>query len=110
MSKLLSTITIMCMTIAGCSKPALLPHVLGNVQDPANATPQALNNAALPTNTSSASQISSNNSKPPMKLSHVDTILLVENIEVSKSFYSGKLGLEVLHDWQTMIVYKERFA
>jgi predicted enzyme related to lactoylglutathione lyase len=45
-----------------------------------------------------------------MKLTHVDTILLVENIENSRSFYSGILGLEMLHDWQTMLVYKERLA
>ena len=45
-----------------------------------------------------------------MKLSHIDTILLVQNIERSKAFYSGILELEVLHDWQTMLVYKERFA
>jgi len=45
-----------------------------------------------------------------MKLSHIDTILLVENIETSRAFYSDTLGLELLHDWQTMLVYKERFA
>lgn len=45
-----------------------------------------------------------------MKLSHIDTILLVENIETSRVFYSGTLGLELLQDWQTMLVYKERFA
>ncbi len=45
-----------------------------------------------------------------MKLSHIDTILLVENIETSRAFYSGTLGLQLLHDWQTMLVYKERFA
>jgi catechol 2,3-dioxygenase-like lactoylglutathione lyase family enzyme len=45
-----------------------------------------------------------------MKLTHVDTIVLVENIEISRKFYTDRLGLEVLHDWQTMVVFKERFA
>ena len=45
-----------------------------------------------------------------MKLKHIDTILLVEKIEASKRFYLETLGLEILHDWQTMVVFKERFA
>ena len=45
-----------------------------------------------------------------MKLKHIDTILLVKDIEVSRRFYSKVLELEIEHDWQTMLVYKERFA
>jgi catechol 2,3-dioxygenase-like lactoylglutathione lyase family enzyme len=45
-----------------------------------------------------------------MKLKHIDTILLVHNIEISKRFYEETLGLEILHDWKTMIVFKDRFA
>jgi len=43
-------------------------------------------------------------------MKHVDTILLVEDIQRSKEFYLKVLGLEVLHDWDVMIVFKERFA
>ena len=41
---------------------------------------------------------------------HVDTIVLVEDIEVSKKFYMEVIGLEILHDWGNMIVFKERFS
>jgi catechol 2,3-dioxygenase-like lactoylglutathione lyase family enzyme len=45
-----------------------------------------------------------------MKLKHINTILLVDNIEISRKFYSEILGLEVLHDWQTIVIYQEKFA
>ena len=45
-----------------------------------------------------------------MKLNHVETILLVENIETSKRFYRDVLGLEILHDWGAMVVFKDRLA
>jgi len=45
-----------------------------------------------------------------MKLKHIDTIVLVNNIEVSKKFYLETLGLEILHDWNVMIVFKNRFS
>jgi predicted enzyme related to lactoylglutathione lyase len=45
-----------------------------------------------------------------MKLKHKDTILLVENIEISKRFYSQTLGLEILHDGGSMVVFDERLA
>lgn len=43
-------------------------------------------------------------------LRHVDTIILVENIEISKSFYTKVMGLEILHDWDNMVIFKERFS
>jgi predicted enzyme related to lactoylglutathione lyase len=43
-------------------------------------------------------------------LKHVDTIVLVEDIEKSKKFYTDVIGLEILHDWGSMVVFKERFA
>lgn len=45
-----------------------------------------------------------------MKLKQVDTILLVQSMVVSRQFYTGLLGLEILHDWQTMLVFKERLS
>jgi catechol 2,3-dioxygenase-like lactoylglutathione lyase family enzyme len=45
-----------------------------------------------------------------MKLKQVDTILLVENIETSKYFYVDILKLEILYDWKTMLVFKDRLA
>lgn len=45
-----------------------------------------------------------------MKLKHVETILLVENIETSKRFYQDVLGLEILHDWGAMVVFKDHLA
>lgn len=41
---------------------------------------------------------------------HVDTIVLVSDIEKSKLFYTDIMRLEILHDWGNMIVFKERFA
>jgi predicted enzyme related to lactoylglutathione lyase len=43
-------------------------------------------------------------------MKHVDTIVLVNDIYQSKEFYSAIMGLEILHDWGNMIVFKERFA
>lgn len=31
-------------------------------------------------------------------------------VEIQKRFYEDVLGLEVLHDWDAMIVFKERFG
>lgn len=41
---------------------------------------------------------------------HIDTIILVEDIEVSRRFYEEIMGLDVLHDWGNMIVFSERFS
>lgn len=41
---------------------------------------------------------------------HIDTIILVEDIEVSRRFYEEIMGLDVLHDWGNMIVFRERFS
>lgn len=43
-------------------------------------------------------------------MKHVDTIILVEDIHRSKKFYTDVIGLEILHDWDAMIVFKDRFA
>lgn len=45
-----------------------------------------------------------------MQLHHVDTILLVEDIAISKKFYAQVLGMEILHDWGAMVVFKDRLA
>ena len=41
---------------------------------------------------------------------HVDTIVLVEDIERSKKFYTEIIGLDILHDWGNMVVFRERFS
>lgn len=43
-------------------------------------------------------------------MKQVDTIILVKDIKISHQFYSGILGLEVLHDWKSMIIYRNRLA
>ena len=43
-------------------------------------------------------------------MKHVDTIVLVNDLERSKVFYTQMIGLEILHDWGNMIVFKSRFA
>lgn len=43
-------------------------------------------------------------------MKQVDTIVLVKDIKKSDQFYKEAFGLEVLHDWQTMIIYKNRLA
>ncbi|WMJ86873.1 VOC family protein [Anaerocolumna sp. MB42-C2] len=41
---------------------------------------------------------------------HADTIVLVEDINVSKEFYINVMGLEILYDWENMVIFKERFS
>ena len=43
-------------------------------------------------------------------MKHVDTIVLVEDIQRSKTFYTETLGLEILHDWGNMLIFTERFS
>ncbi len=41
---------------------------------------------------------------------HVDTIVLVDDIKVSKEFYIDIIGLEILYDWENMVIFKDRFS
>ncbi len=43
-------------------------------------------------------------------MKHVDTIILVEDIETSKEFYINTIGLEILYDWGNMVIFKDRFS
>ncbi len=43
-------------------------------------------------------------------MKHVDTIVLVEDIKVSKEFYINVIGLEILYDWDNMVIFKDRFS
>ncbi len=43
-------------------------------------------------------------------MKHIDTIVMVEDIKVSKEFYSNIMGLEIVYDWGNMVVFKERFS
>lgn len=43
-------------------------------------------------------------------MKQVDTILLVRDIKKSDEFYRNIFGLEVLHNWEVMMVYKNRLA
>lgn len=43
-------------------------------------------------------------------MKHIDTIILVNDLAASKAFYTKLIGLEILHDWGNMAVFKERFA
>lgn len=43
-------------------------------------------------------------------MKQVDTIVLVEDIKKSREFYEGNFKLEILHDWESMIIYKNRLA
>lgn len=43
-------------------------------------------------------------------MKQVDTIVLVKDIKISKEYYSEILNLEVLHDWESMVVFKNRLA
>lgn len=43
-------------------------------------------------------------------MKHVDTIVLVEDIKVSKGFYINMIGLEILYDWGNMVIFKDRFS
>jgi predicted enzyme related to lactoylglutathione lyase len=44
------------------------------------------------------------------KMKHIDSIILVNDLEASKAFYTKLMGLEILHDWSNMVVFKERFS
>ena len=44
------------------------------------------------------------------RMKHVDTIVLVEDIEVSKEFYGNIMGLEILYDGGNMVIFKDRFS
>jgi catechol 2,3-dioxygenase-like lactoylglutathione lyase family enzyme len=43
-------------------------------------------------------------------MKHVDTIILVQDIKRSRAFYVDLLGLEILHDWEVMLIFKDRFT
>ncbi|NJL72789.1 MAG: hypothetical protein HC888_15090 [Candidatus Competibacteraceae bacterium] len=43
-------------------------------------------------------------------MKQVDTIVLVKDIEKTREFYTRHFHLEILHDWKTMIVFKNRLA
>lgn len=43
-------------------------------------------------------------------MKQVDTIVLVKNIKEIDIFYRNILGLEILHDWGDMLIYKNRLA
>ncbi len=43
-------------------------------------------------------------------MKHVNTILLVNDIETSKHFYTETLGLKIRDDWQTMVVFEGDLA
>lgn len=43
-------------------------------------------------------------------MKHIDTIILVNDLDASKAFYTNMMGLEILHDWGNMLVFKERLA
>lgn len=45
-----------------------------------------------------------------MKMRHVDTIVLVKNIEKSKAFYTDILKLDIIHDWKSMVIFSNRLA
>jgi len=44
------------------------------------------------------------------KTRQVDTILLVNDVSKSKKFYSELIGLDILHDWESMVIFKNRLA
>ncbi len=43
-------------------------------------------------------------------MKHVDTIVLVEDIHISRAFYEEIMGLEVVQDWGNMIIFHALFA
>lgn len=43
-------------------------------------------------------------------MKQIDMILLADNIKESDVFYRDILGLEIQYDWESMIIYKNRFA
>jgi predicted enzyme related to lactoylglutathione lyase len=43
-------------------------------------------------------------------MKHVNTIVLVADIERSKAFYHKTIGLEIDRDWGSMVIFKGHFA
>lgn len=43
-------------------------------------------------------------------MKQVDTIVLVKDIKRISSFYIDLFGLEILHDWDSMIIFKNRLS
>ncbi len=43
-------------------------------------------------------------------MKHVNTILLVNDIEISKQFYTEMLGLKIRDDWKTMVIFEGDLA
>lgn len=43
-------------------------------------------------------------------MKQIDTIVLVDNISKSRKFYETYFNLEILHNWESMIIYKNRLA
>jgi len=44
------------------------------------------------------------------RVRQIDTIVLVRNIRDSVAFFSEVIGLEILSDWGSMVVFKNRLA
>ncbi len=47
---------------------------------------------------------------PAAAMRQIDTLVLVADIGRTKAFYTGHFGLELLHDWESMIVFKNRLS
>lgn len=43
-------------------------------------------------------------------MKHIDTILLVKNIDKSKEFYLKYFQLEIVEDWKSMIIFNNRLS
>lgn len=43
-------------------------------------------------------------------MKQVDTIILVSDIRKVKEFYEGIMKLDLLHDWKSMVIFKDRLA
>lgn len=43
-------------------------------------------------------------------MKHIDTIILVNNIELTKVFYQSEMNLTILHDWGSMVIFENRLA
>ena len=43
-------------------------------------------------------------------MKQIDTIILVKDITAIKNFYISHLQLEILHDWESMVIFKNRLA
>lgn len=50
------------------------------------------------------------NPQGPSRSRQIDTIVLVKSIAASKAFYSDTMQLEILHDWESMVVFRNRLA